>query len=238
VLALDVARRPEALPLNPMFRDGARSLKLVVDIAWYPREPGPAVTALEHALAHLAPSLRNHQCRGEAAYEAFPADTRPAPDGSWEPALALAHLIEHVMIDAIVFVTGAPRVSGVTGAHRGRKRRFDVIVECPSLPLAHLATAVALHWVHVLTRHGSPDGLGRPVLELARWLYRVHPSPADATDAARRLDADVEGTAARLDWLLDVGFARRVDWTINFSGLVQYVVDDGAGNGRVVPAGT
>jgi hypothetical protein len=235
VLALDVARRPEALPLNPMFRDGTRSLKLVVDIAWYPRDPGPAVADLERGLANLAPSLRNHQCRGEAAYEAFPTDTRPAPDGSWEPALALAHLIEHVMIDAVVFVTGAPCVSGVTGAHRGRRRRFDVIVECPSLPVARLASAVALHWVHVLTRHGSPDGLGRPVLELARWLYRVHPSPADATDAALGVDADARDTAERLAWLRDVGYARTVDWTVNFSGLVQYAVDDGAGVGPAGP---
>lgn len=228
VLALDLGHHPEVLPLNPRFREGAATLKLTLDVHWRPERPRAALAALEGRLAEVAPSLRRHQCRGPEDYRVFrpPADGRDEP--AIEAALALAHLVEHVILDTVSFVTGAPTVSGVTGAHRGRRNRFDVFVECATPAVARLASGLALHWTRALLAREALDGMGRPVLALARYLFLHHPVEVDPRLAAADLDVDPAATERLLDWLRETGFAREVPWSLNFSGIPRYALADGA----------
>ena len=97
---------PEVVALNAAFRKDLPILKLRVEIDWDPKAPGAALSALEAALLEVCPSLRDHQCRGDRTYRVLRStDEAEAP-------LALAHLFEHVVIDAISFITNEPMISG------------------------------------------------------------------------------------------------------------------------------
>lgn len=145
--------------------------------------------------------------------------------GRWldvEPGLALAHLIEHVMIDAVAFVTGLERVSGVTGAHQDSERRFDVYVECPDYPVCLLARYVGIAWVLTLLRRGSLDPAGARTLPVARLVYNLRPRSLDPGRAAGEVGI-VEAAALEILERLEVaGFVRRAAYTVNLSGTPHF----------------
>ena len=146
-----------------------------------------------------------------------------------EPGLALAHLIEHVMIDAVAFVTGLQRVSGVTGAHQNSERRFDVYVECPEYPVCLLARYVGISWVLTLLQRGSLDSAGAQTLPVARLIYNLGSRSLDPRRAAVEVGMDEADALEILERLEVAGFARRNVYAVNLSGTPYFrLSSDGA----------
>ncbi len=226
-LSLDVGSHPQARRLNPQFSPEAPLLRLRVEVSWDPRDASTTLFGLEGRLARLSPTLARHQCRGHHDYRILRTLARdtggpPRLGRDFEPSLALAHVLEHLIIDAVSFLTGAPIVSGATGALRGVPHRYDVFVECPDPALARLVVALPLSWLSSLAAGGSLDGEGWTTLVVARHLYlRRHAGPCDPVALSRRLMRSPGEVEAALRWLERNGFACRVGYTMNFSG-VEY----------------
>jgi hypothetical protein len=226
----DLGTHPEARQLNDSFRDNLPILKLRVDVEWQPAEPRRALAELEAQLVKLCPSLRMHQCRGEDDYHVLrhiptgAAEPRQA-ERPIEPALALAHLLEHVMIDTVSFVTDAPIVSGATAALRGSRTRFDVFVEVPDPVVARLTLALATDWLGALMTGAGLDGSGQVARELVRDLYRRQPDAVEPRIMAQRLGWGESLVRHGLAWLEQRGLVQRIAYTMNFSGLSYYRLD-------------
>ena len=206
----EVGSYPKVLPLNSRFRSDLPLLKLQVDIDWNPRAPAQALSSLEKRLVELCPSLRRHECRGHRRYHILCSDEQKETGREpIEVSLALAHLLEHVLIDALAFITSAPLVSGITGAHKDSARRFDIFVECPDPSLAPLVVRLAVSWISALLDGTSLDGAGRPTLELVRVLYQKRSEPLPIEKMAEQLGREPDAVRACLLWLEQNGFARK-----------------------------
>ncbi len=236
VVGSDFGVFPAVARLNPMLAESSPLMKLTVRVDWRPDDPAHELRDLERALAAAAPSLGSHQCRGPHQYRLFQVDERAvgeSGDGGteagaaaepFEPGLALAHLFEHVIIDAVAYVTEAPRVSGLTGERAGSdvEVKFDVFVECPDRVVAEGTSYLARTWVEELLAGDALDGEPRRTLELARWLYHHRPTALDAVGAARQLRAPISAVEASLIALVRAGFAHEEPTSVNLSGARQF----------------
>ena len=223
VLDAALGSHPQARSLNPAFRSDVPILKLGVDIEWGPPEAAAAVAKLEARLVEFCPSLQQHQCRGREEYHILrsirEADRRlKHGETSIEPALALAHLFEHLMIDTMAFITDASIVSGATAALKGTHTRFDIFVESPDATAARLTVEVARWWISALAAGQSPNSEGRLILDLTRHLYRA-PDGVEVGELARRLEREPREVRDGLRWLERLGLTRPLDYAMNFSGL-------------------
>ena len=214
---------PQARSLNAAFRSDFPVLKLGVDIDWGPAETAEAVEALEARLVEFCPSLQQHECRGREEYHIL----RSIHDGdrrldhsetAIEPALALAHLFEHLMIDTMAFITDASIISGATAALKGTHARFDIFVECPDATAARLTVEVSRSWISALATGQFPNSEGRLIRDLARHLYRA-PAGVEVGELARRLEREPREVRDGLQWLEHLGLTRPLDYPMNFSGL-------------------
>ncbi len=223
----DLGSHPEAHALNAAFRRDMPILKLCVEVNWEPKVPAAAVAALEAALLEVCPSLRNHQCRGDRTYRVLRSTNgknkkvqRGEPP--IEAPLALAHLLEHVVIDAISFITDEPVVSGATAALKDSLNQFDIFVESPDAAVASLTVGLARGWITAIVGGASPDGAGRMTLELSRQLYRSRPRPVEVCAIVRGLGCEANEVRSGLRWLVQHGLVRRTPHTVNFSGLSYF----------------
>lgn len=222
VLASDLGSFLHVLSLNPAFRLEARRLRLTLEINCELVQAGRTLLDLDEQLLSACPSLRLHQCRGPHEYRLFESQADDFAAPPIEANLALAHLIEHVMIDTVAFVTEAESVSGVTGAYTNSSSRFDVFVECPDESVGALATYVGITWIASLLRGARVNGAARSALGLARYLYQERPRAVDTRRAARELNREPSEIEQDFGWLMASGYAREVPQSMNFSGLPAY----------------
>ena len=243
VLASDYGYHPSILALNQSLRPDTPTLRLTLEINWNPRDPVRSLSDLETGLLEVCPDLGRHHCRGPAQYHVHAALRNNAQNGDGrefatqdhlpfrqraagaiEPSLALAHLIEHAMIEAVAFLTDSEKVSGVTGAHRYSVRRFDVYVECPDHTVGLLARYVGITWILSLLRRGSFDRAESLALQGAKLLYNRRPDSLEPAHAAEVLGIEAELARDILDRLEAAGFARRAVYTLNQSGTPHFQV--------------
>src|SRR2546426_5440682 len=138
VVQIDYGPLALAASLNRAIARDSPLLKATLDVRWDEADAATQLHRIETALAAFSPSFREHQCRGSRVYRVFPKeepaltgagggdagaggargaaeDARPQP---FDAGLALAHLIEHAVIDFESAITRATRISGVTAARR------------------------------------------------------------------------------------------------------------------------
>jgi len=139
---------PEASGLHAGFVPGVMRVRLTLDLGSHFRGRPPLHSEGREALLELCPRLPDHECGAGDEFrqlvEGAGADgdaPGAAGDGEERDGLSVAHLIEHVAIEMIVGVSGIPRCSGVTCAHRDRLDRFDIFLESVD-PLVGRAVAV------------------------------------------------------------------------------------------------
>ena len=219
----EVGPHPEVLPLNSGFQSDIPLLKLQVDIDWNPPHPVRALASLEERLEELCPGLRQHQCRGHLRYHILRSGEQV--EGGQEPieaSLALAHLLEHVMIDTLASITSAPLLSGITGAHRDSARRFDIFVECPDPSLAPLVVRLAVSWISASLDGTSLDGGGRLTLELLHFLYERRSEGVAMEEIARHLRREPAEVRRALLWLERNGFVCKGPSAMNPRGRERY----------------
>jgi hypothetical protein len=206
----EVGPHSAVLPLNASFRPDVPLLKLQVDIDWSPSDPVEALTVLEDRLVELCPGLRQHQCRGHVRYRILRAhEAGEVAQAPIEASLALAHLLEHVLIDAMAFIVSAPLLSGITGALEDSEQRFDIFVECPDPSVAPVTVRLAVSWVSALLEGTSLDGRGRQALELVHLLYERRSEGLPVEEIVQNLGRAPEEVHRTLLWLEQNGFARK-----------------------------
>jgi len=232
-----------ATSLNTSFSPDSRLLLATLDIEWDEPDPYGVIARLEDALLAFSGSFAQHECRGEQVYHVFlgagrqfPARPEGASGGEGAPcapwpfdgSLALAHLIEHAIIDFQCAITELRRCSGVTAAYRSPGNRFDIIVECPDRRIGETCLVLALFW---LVSAISGERLGpteRQVLAAARLAYGRRGEGLTSRAVARGLGWSVREAERALAALEEAGYLERIPYSFNFSGVAEYRV---AGDG-------
>ena len=218
---------PESLPLNADFRPDSLKLKLTVQISWSPPNVGEALREFGQRFERLSPSFARHRCGGTGGYDihSLLLSGVACGNGELEPGLALAHLMEHVMIDVVAFVSSPGRVSGATGAHRETSDRYDVFVECEHPVVADLAVELAFTWVEDLGT--DLDRERKTALEAAHELYLRRPLDISVEEAAALRGIETPHMARAFAWLAHHGIASRESYAMNFGGLLVYRLSTG-----------
>ena len=228
---------PGAPWLNPKISPHQPLLLATLDIRWEPEAPRSAVARLEDNLLTFSPDLAKHECRGEGAYRVFTARNSEIPDRSaaveWaDPApaggepydgrLALAHLLEHAVIDFQCAITDAERCSGITAAHRSTSGRFDLMVECQEERIGRCCLALAVAW---LTRAANGESLGtaeREVLIAARVFHGQDGRGLRAPVVARKLAWSEDRARRALTALRQVGYLDEVRSGVGSCDVPEY----------------
>lgn len=226
VTKIDRGPYPDAPDFNPKISSTAPLLLVTLEIRTTPNNSAGILQRLEKSLLAISPRFLKHECRGPDAYHVFRSNGKtpgktPGTNGV-EPGLAIAHLIEHAVIDFQCAITGLKRCSGITAAYRGRKDRFDLMIECPDLRVGRCSLALALSWV-TGSIEGLPAGADeKEILDAARLVYERRGQALTPPAAARALSWPVGRAAHALAALRDVGYLREADWTVNLSGIPVY----------------
>ncbi|HEU4401788.1 MAG TPA: hypothetical protein VFT43_06755, partial [Candidatus Polarisedimenticolia bacterium] len=216
---------PRARSLNPRFSPGRPLLMATVDIEWRPDDPLATVARLEQRLLHLSPRFARHECRGLERYHVFArarpsspeasgsGTARPGADASpndgpdsFEAALALAHLIEHAVIEFQCTITGERRCSGATAARRSPAGRFDLLVESLDPLVGRCCLTLALTWLTAVAGGHDLDPEPAEVLSAARLAYRRRGGPILAPDLARAIRWSEARAARALTALSAAGY--------------------------------
>lgn len=238
---------PAAASLNPRIAPDSLLLRATLVIRWEEPHPLAAIARLEQALLDLSPGFARHECRGPRAYHVFLGDGAPAPAlapapapgppshgaggppearGGFDGGLALAHLIEHVVLDFLCAITHERRCSGFTGVLRDPPGRFDLMVECGDFGAGRFCLALAVASVTSALQGRALGAMERETLLLARLVY-TRPGQALTPPAAARALGWTERQAARaLAVLRDLGYLSERTYTVNLSGIPEYRVAD------------
>ncbi len=217
-----------AASFNHAIAPDAPLLRATLDIRW--DEPDPAaLDRIERSLAVFSPSFRRHECRGDSAYRVFRKKRSPPPDARTDPQpldprLALAHLIEHAVIDFESAITHATRISGVTGARLHPPGRFDLMIECPDAAVGRLCLALAVLSLTGAADARPPGRRERDLLAIARLTYR-HPGRVWTSPAlASACDWPLAQADAALSSLHQLGYFATLAYAMNFSGVPRFTV--------------
>jgi hypothetical protein len=219
---------PAAAALNHKIDPGRPILRAGMDIVWDEPDPAAAIARIERSLRALSASFDRHECRGPRVYHVFlgngagPAPPSVAPGEIFDGRLALAHVIEHVVIDFLFAVNTVERCSGVTGARRDAAGRYDLLIECDDYLLGRLCLGLAMMVVtaaflgHPL---GDPERDPIAVTRLARTLPG---HPFTPPDVARTLGWTEERARRAMTTMRQMGYLQEETYAMNFSGVPEY----------------
>ena len=228
VVRIDYGPLEMAASLNRAIAPDGPLLRATLDILW--DEPDPvALERIETGLALFSPSFQKHRCRGPSAYRVFQKERPPAPvdhtpPQPLDPRLALAHLIEHAVIDFESAITHETRISGVTGARRDPPGRFDLMIECPDPAVGRLCLALAVLSLTGASDARPPGRREHDLLAIARLAYH-HPGRVWTPHGVARAFAWPMARAdAALSSLRQLGYLAPLVDTVNISGVPRYMV--------------
>jgi len=225
VLQTEYGTYPGAAALNWKFPRDAPIMLLTLEIAWDPSDPIKAISHLEETLLAFSPAFEKHECRGAEAYHVFASKGRPGarlPTDTFNPRLALAHLIEHAVIDFQCVITDEKRCSGVTAEYRGHPGRFDLMIECRDPSVGRLSLALALAWLPAAIQSDHLGAAEREILEAARLVYRRPYEGLSPPAVAQAMTWTEEKATRALGALLEIGYLAETPYAMNLSGAPQY----------------
>ncbi|HEU4402915.1 MAG TPA: hypothetical protein VFT43_12500 [Candidatus Polarisedimenticolia bacterium] len=222
---------PAAATLNVKMAPDRPLLYSTLEICWKAPDPTAAVSHLEQALLRFSSTFGKHECRGPRVYHVLLGGDGHHPvhpvAPPFEGALALAHIIEHAVIDFLCTVTDEKRCSGVTAALRDPPCRFDLMIECPDFHLGRCCLALAVAW---LSSAAGGQDLGpekQKTLAAARLAYSQPGRPLTPPVVARTLGCSERQAERALFELRDAGYLDEFSCTINLSGVPEFRVGAG-----------
>lgn len=225
----------QAAALNRKIDPAIPILKVALEIHWEDPAAAERLVSIEAGLRRFSDTISHHQCRGLRAYRVFGPATeeggaghpRRQGDGAGPPpgfdaALALAHLIEHAIIDFQSFITGARRCSGVTGALTDPPGRFDLMVECPDPLAGRCALALAVTWLGTIASGGDLPETEKDLLAASRAVLRCPARRRTSSAIAGRLGWTERRADRALNSLCEMGCLGREAYAFNFSDIPSY----------------
>ncbi len=225
VLQTEYGTYPGAAALNWKFPRNAPIMLITLEIAWEPGDSIKAISGLEETLLAFSPAFKKHECRGAEAYHVFASSARagaPPSVETFNPRLALAHLIEHTVIDFQCVITDEKRCSGVTAEYRKHPGRFDLMIECRDPSVGRLSLALALAWLTAAIQSLHLGAAEREILEAARLVYRRPYEGLSPPAVAQAMTWSEEKATRALGALLEVGYLAETPYAMNLSGAPQY----------------
>jgi len=235
ILSVDHGEFPVAATLNSKIDPEVAILKVGIEIEWDDPDAAATLGRVEAGLRGLSDTFAHHQCRGLTEYRVFrrppgrngnPKRRRGLPEGKnaapFDPSLALAHLIEHAIIDFQSYIGGATRCSGVTGALVDEPGRYDLMVECPDPIAGRCALALAVTWLSEIASGADLPEAEKDLLAASRAVIRCGARQRTASSVAGSLGW-TEGRAENaLASLCQMGCLGREPYAFNFSNLARY----------------
>lgn len=226
ILSSEYNRFPEIGSFNPGF--GEDTLKLKVSIEVDPRLAAKLLKAgkeFRAALLEVCPSLTDHQCRSDSD-ETEPLDPNDLGEicgrRMKDDPVDIAHLLEHMVIDLVVEISGTDRCSGVTCGLHDPKNRFHVYVECEDATVGEFAVRIAAKALtHLLHEGADPATFRRPV-NLARWVVGRNGGLCSPPEIADALGWSETETTEAITELVDFGLLTREMPPVNFSDLPYF----------------
>jgi hypothetical protein len=215
---------PVAATLNRKIAPDSPLLFACLSVRWGVPDSLPALSHLEQELLSFSPSFGRHECRGPMAYHVFHSarGAREASPEPLDPCLALAHLIEHAVIDFECAILQQGRCSGVTGALRDVPGRYDLMVECPDFRIGRLCLRFAVAWVTAATT-GVPLGTAEgDLLIAARRVHQDSWEKLTPPALASTLGWTETRAGRALARLRDAGYLDEHSFALNFSGIPAY----------------
>ncbi len=229
VARIDYGPLLEARLLNPKIPADSLLLLATLDILWDPQDPAAAVARLEEELLAVSPGLALHECRGPSSYHVLAgarrllrASTQRESGSRLEAPLALAHLVEHAIIDFQCDILGERRCSGITAARRAPRGRFDLIVECPDLHVGRCCLSLAATWLTSAAQGHTLGSAEREILAAARLAHARAGEPLGPRAVARALHLPPARAERVLSALSEVGYLVETRYTVNLSGVPEY----------------
>ncbi len=238
ILKIEHGPFPEARSLNPRFSPDRPLLLARLDILWLTEDPVAAIASVEETLLAFSPGFAKHECRGARSYHVFARAVRRAPapaaspqsDGAanpFEAALALAHLIEHAVLDFQCAITGERRCSGVTAARRSPPGRFDLLVECRDPEVGRCCLVLSVAWLTSITQGHTLGATERAILAAARLAHDRRGQGLRPPAVARALSWSEDQAWRALSALSEVGYLVETPYSMNLSGVPEYRLSRG-----------
>ena len=224
ILSSEYDTFPEISALNTAFRTFTQKLKVSLEI-----DSTLAARLMEaggdfHSnLLTVCPSLKHHDCRSDAA-GVGPLEGLGKICGRRleNDPVDIAHLLEHMVIDLVVEISGSTKCSGVTCGLRDPENQFHVYVECEDSRVGMFAVRVATAALtRLLESHVDPAPFRRQV-NLARWLVDRNGDAHTTTDVAHAMGWSKGEARATMAELVELGFLTQEKPPINFSGMSYF----------------
>lgn len=220
-------RFPIAAALNPRIRAARPLLRVALRIQWDDGDPSAALGQVEKGLLSFSPDFRRHTCRGPDGYALFAGNGRGRTRSAMAPAafegsLALAHLIEHMVIEFECRVSDLRVCSGVTGALRRTPGLYHLFVETPEPGVGRFCLALALRTIRAQLEGRLPGPQEDEALSGARLAFSRPQQRLTAPRVARALSWTQTSAARALELLRDLGCLREEPYAVNLSGLPAY----------------
>ena len=189
-----------------------------------PGDPGTAPASSGSASQRLGPPGPSGPGPSAHAAAGETEETLASVAVPFDGCLALAHLIEHSVIDFQCAITDQKRCSGVTAAYRRPQGRFDIIFESPVRRLGMSCLALAAEWLPSALA-GKPLGAPeRAILAAARFLYGHPGKTLTAPELAKALCWSARAAEKTMSALGEVGYLDVTPCSFNFSGIPEYLL--------------
>ncbi len=139
---LSFGKFPEISYLNPRFRPGSLKLKLVLNISLRRKIN---FKRLYKKIQRLFPTLPKHKCCVSFLHGSMDSFAKKElPIEQVGGVTDLAHLLEHMVIDLVSFISQMKTVSGITCGYKTPLNRFDIFVECKEKNVARFSCYFSL----------------------------------------------------------------------------------------------
>lgn len=184
---IDYGLFPQVNMLNHRFRPDVPHLKVTMDVNCSTVGHDAFIQAYRR-LVGLMPTLAHHACCEQ--WENTPLFLEKVEDVSLKlvgEIADVAHLIEHVIVDLQVAITGMTVCSGVTCGHREPENRFDLFIECIDPRMGAFAVHFAVDLVSRALRKSRLSARHRGIIDVAREITLYPELLGRCNEIAQRL---------------------------------------------------
>ncbi|MEW5806486.1 MAG: hypothetical protein AB1756_03920 [Acidobacteriota bacterium] len=213
---------PEIIHLNPQFNPKIKLLRATILIDWKEDQKRKKIERLITKMAEISSTIHMHRCSDDGVYLPFAKQGKKKKKKSFDGDVALAHLIEHLTIDFLCFVTELRKCSGVTCAFRRPRNKFDLFIESIEVLPCIFSFSLAVSAVDALLQNGCPAEYFKNILKASRYCYMRRYDLIEPLDMAAFFNWGIIKTEEILEIISMAGFVEKEEYSFNFSGVSKY----------------